>query len=301
MTIDIPTPPSDFDAYWSNTMDELAALPVAPELTLSPLRSTDFATLYEVRLTSIGPYRIFAHFSVPHGEGPFPVLYHTPGYGSVVHIPSFEERQQFVAVALRHRGQRLSDQPFAAAYPGLLTSGLGDNAGYIYRGIVADCCRVIDFLLARPEVDAQKIAVVGNELALFTAALRPQVNALYFTPGLFYAAHQFAQRTTAYPHEELNDYLRTYPERESDVQNTLAYFEPTYFAPRVRAATAMMVGGSGDPFAPAALAPLLDAFSVPVETTQTAYSSYLDGVAQAKWLWARYGLGDPVLPRQWQS
>ena len=56
---------------------------------------------------------------------------------------------------LCHHGQRLAAQPFAAAYPCLLTTGLDDPQTYIYRGIVAHCCRVVDFLLTRPEVDTK--------------------------------------------------------------------------------------------------------------------------------------------------
>ncbi len=300
MTISIPPAPADFDRYWAATLDELAALPIAAELTPIPMRSTDFATLYELRLTSIGPYRIFAYYSVPKGDGPFPVLYHAPGYGSVVHIAAYEERQRYVTVALRHRGQRLSDQPFAAAYPGLLTTGITDPATYVYRGIVADCCRVIDFLLQRPEVDVSRIAVVGDDLALFTAALRSQVDALYFVPTLFYAASQLAPQTGSYPLEEFNDYVRSYPEQAEQVWRTLSYFEPTYFAPKVAADTVLVTGNEGDALSPAVLAPLIQAFARPPELYTTAHSAYRDGVHQASWLSQRYGFGEPLLPPHWQ-
>lgn len=83
--------------------------------------------MYALRLTSLGPYRIFGYLSVPPRQGPFPELLAAPHYGSVNHLPHM------------HRGQRLADQPFAAAYPGLLTLGIEDPRIYIYRGIVADC------------------------------------------------------------------------------------------------------------------------------------------------------------------
>ena len=62
---------SDFDAYWSAVDDELARYPAAPELELSPLRKTDYATVYHLKITSIGPYRLFGYYSVPRGDGPF--------------------------------------------------------------------------------------------------------------------------------------------------------------------------------------------------------------------------------------
>ncbi|RLT38607.1 MAG: hypothetical protein DWI57_11705 [Chloroflexi bacterium] len=141
--------PADFDGYWGAVEEELADLPVAAELTHLPLQSNEHSTVYAARLTSIGPYRLFAWFSIPNGgDGPFATVYQLPGYGSVVHVPPYELRQRYVMLALRHRGQRLSDQPYAAAYPGLLTDGIDDPTTYIYRGIVADCLRGMDFLLA---------------------------------------------------------------------------------------------------------------------------------------------------------
>jgi len=300
MSLQPTAAPADLDGYWSAVMDELAALPVAAELTVNPLRSTEFATLYDLKLTSVGPYRIHAFFSIPTGDGPFPALLLTGGYGSVVHIASYEERQQFVTVSLRARGKRLSDVPHAAAFPGMLTDGIDDPARYVFRGVVADCCRAIDFLLTRPEVDTGKIAVVGDDMALLTAALRPQVDAVYATPTLFYGASQLAPTTDAYPLEELNDYARTYPDQAAAMWRTLSYFDPIHQAAKVKAATVLVTGNDQDLFSPAAVAPLVAAFGRDVEEYVSAHSSYKDGVRQATWLAQRYALGEPVLPPHWR-
>lgn len=289
------TAPADFDTYWSTAMDELDALPPAPELTVMPLRSTDFGTVYDLRLTSIGPYRFFAYYCVPNGDGPFPALVHTPNYGSVVHIPPYEERQRYAVLSLCHRGQRLSDQPFAAAYPGLLTEGIDTPSDYIYRGIVADCCRAIDFLQSRSEVDQTRIAVSGNDLALFTAALRPAISSLYYTPGPFHAAAERVPATSAYPLEEINDYLRAHPERADAVWNTLSYFEPRYMAPRVGAETLLVTGANAN-----ALASLINAFPSPPEQHVATTSGYKDGAHEAGWIAERSGFAEPILPAQWQ-
>ena len=295
MTVVISAKPIDFAPYWAETEKELATLPIAPEVTPIPMRSTDFGTVYGLRLTSLGAYRIFAYYCVPHGPGPFPVLYQLPNYGSVVHVPPYEERQRYISVALCHRGQRLSDQPFAAAYPGLLTTGIDSPQRYIYRGIVADCLRVVDFLATRPEVDQDKLAAVGGDLALITAALRPQVDALYYTPTFFYAAATLTPLTSAYPSEEINDYVRTYPTQAAQVWQTLAYDEPVHFAPKVRAATMLVTGDD-----PTRTTPLVTAFTHTPESYPSAHSSYKDGVHQARWLSARYGLGEPILPEHWR-
>jgi cephalosporin-C deacetylase-like acetyl esterase len=281
-------------------MGELAALPAAPELTVNAIRTNETSTVYDLYLTSIGPYRIYAFFSIPKkGNGPFPAIVHTGGYGSVVHIASFEERQNYVTVALRTRGKRLADKPFAAAFPGLLTTGIDSPESYIYRGIVADCVRVIDFLLTQSAVDASKIAVVGDELALITAALRPEVDALYASTNLFYGVHELAPASNAYPLEEYNDYARAYPERADAMWNTVNYFNPLHFASKVKAETVLVTGNSRDMFSPEVMAPLVQSFGRPVDQVVSAHSSYKDGVQQATWLANRYGLGAPVLPPHW--
>lgn len=294
--------PADFDSYWNAVERELAGLPVAAELTHLPLQSNEHSTVYAVRFTSSGPYRLFAWFSVPTGgDGPFPTLYQHPGYGSVVHVPAYEARQRYAVLALRHRGQRLSDQPYTAAYPGLLTDGIDDPATYIYRGIVADCLRGMDFLLSRPEVDASRIALTGNDLALITAALRPQASALHCSPGLLYNAASLAPKTSAYPLEELNDYTRAYPDRTAALAHTLNYFNPLHFADRVKCETLLVTGNERDFLSPTVLQPLADGLTGPVTRYESAHSSYRDGVQQAKWLSSRFGYSDTLLPAQWQG
>src|SRR6187200_2514897 len=98
-------PPADFGAYWDTLDAELAHFKPAPELDLLPVRCTDFARFYALRLTSIGPYRIFGYYSVPVGAGPFPGLLITPRYGSVNNPPHYDDRARYATLVLMHRGQ----------------------------------------------------------------------------------------------------------------------------------------------------------------------------------------------------
>src|SRR6185295_12218423 len=106
--------PADFDQYWQDTLDTLAGYPACPEIDALPLRTTDFATLYGVRLTSLGPYRVFGYLSVPVGPGPFPAIYYAPKYQSVHEIipqgTANAQRSRYVTFSLAVRG----DVPGAA-------------------------------------------------------------------------------------------------------------------------------------------------------------------------------------------
>ncbi|MGN6484883.1 MAG: acetylxylan esterase, partial [Thermomicrobiales bacterium] len=170
--------PAGVAAFWDAIDAELAAIPAAPEAFEVPLYSTDFATTYRVRFTSIGNYRIAAYISVPHGDGPFPALLAVPGYGSVVTPPQYEDRQRYVVMTLMYRGTRGADWPYAGAFPGLLTDGIADPDAWIYRGILADHLRGLDVLASHPQVDSAHIGLHGNDVALLIAARRPAVSAV---------------------------------------------------------------------------------------------------------------------------
>ena len=286
--------PQDFDQYWKKVEDELASIQPAAERTELQLRSAPEAKVYGLKLTSLDHYRIFAYFCVPSGKGPFPVIYRLPNYGSVVHIPPFEERCKYISVALCHRGQRLSDQPFAAKYPGLLTSGIDSQRNYIYRSIVADCLRVMDYLVSCDDVDSQKISLIGGDLALFTAALRDSASVLFYTPSLFYKALHKATATQNYPLEEFNDYLRSFPESIDQISQTLAYFEPMNFASRVKSEVMLMEESEGD------ANDLAVSFARYIERSGSKHSSYKDGVVLAEWLSKKLQTGETLVPMHWR-
>ncbi len=244
--------PSNFDSYWDNVDAELAALPAQPVIEELPLRSNEYSTVYALRLTSIGPYRIFGYLCVPTGDGPFPALLQTPRYGSVNHIPDYNDRLRYVCLQIMHRGQRLADQPYAAAYPGLMTEGIDDPEEYIYRGIVADCLRAAEFLLSRADVDSNRVTIQGDDLALITAARRSGF-ALVNAAGLtFYELADRRHESSAYPVEEVNEYCRAFPDRTAAVESTLAYFDPLHHAQALDADVILSVAGDSTRYAPLA-------------------------------------------------
>jgi cephalosporin-C deacetylase len=300
------TKPMDFEPYWQQTLDDLARHPARPELELLPLRSTDFASLYGVRLTSLGPYRLYGYLSLPTGRGPFPAIYYAPKYQSVLEIipqgTANLQRSAYITFALAGRGQRGSDSPYAAMFPGLLTDGIDDAESYIFRGLAADSVRGLEFLLTRPELDPSRVVVVGNDLALITAALHPGATQVVTTPTLFFRTAEIAPKTQAYPLEEINDYLRTFPGKAAAVRQTLAYFDLAALAPRVRATTLLMAGPAGSTLDAQSLAPLVTALPASVTVHESEQSSYKDGLYAEQWMAKQCRVADVqrILPEHWR-
>jgi len=293
--------------YWQHALNDLARCPARPEIEPLPLRSTDFATLYGVRLSSFGPYRLFGYLSIPKGAGPFPAIYYTPKYQSVLEIipqgTANLQRSRYVTFSLAGRGQRNADSPFAAMFPGLLTDGIDNAASYPFRGIVADSIRGLEFLLTRREVDHARVVVAGNDIALITTALAKGATHVVTAPALFYRTAELAPKTQAYPLEEINDYLRLHPARAEAMRRTLAHFDLAALAPRVSAATLVMAGAPGSLLDAAAFRPLTAALKGPVTVYESQQSLYKDGLYSERWMAERCGIADVqnILPEHWRD
>lgn len=272
----------EFDTYWAGIDDELGQLPARPVLEPVPSRTTDEAAFYTVRLTSVGPYRIFGYLSIPGGPGPFPALLATPRHGSVNHVPHPNDRSRYVVFAVMHRGQRLADEGLVAPYPGLLTLGIADPGEYIYRGIVADCLRAAEFLLGLAEVDPDRVAVSGDDLALLIAARRPGFSTVRLADLLFYRAMEARLLSGLYPIEELNDHLRTGADERS-VADTLSYFDPLRHAAAVTARTLVSTDNLDW------CAPLVDTLP-DAETYRITHQDGTDNDAVDAWLAGRLGV-----------
>ncbi|MCE2439485.1 MAG: acetylxylan esterase [Candidatus Latescibacteria bacterium] len=292
------TRPEDFDAYWNCTMKALDATPMAPEEELMPIRSTAYSTTYGVRFTSVGPYRLFGYLSIPHGEGPFPTLVYLTRLQSVVEpLPqgdAVEKLGQFLVFAMAARGQRNADRPYAASFPGLFMDGIEDPAGYVMRGIVADCCRAVDYVLTRPEADHRRMVGIGqNEMPLLAAALRGGLTHLVASPSFYYGTLDRAAGTESYPLEEVNEYLRQFPDRRAMVARTVSYFDPLFFAPRITVPT--LLWGSRP-----VLGAMVESMPGRAEVRASEHSRYRDGVFQERWVARQLGLKDVILPAHWR-
>lgn len=284
-------------------LDELASIQAAPEVEPLPIRSTSYADCYTVHLTSVGPYRIFAYLSIPHGQGPFPARCYLPRYATVVEpIPQGAPnglRARYVTLSVGVRGSRMANQPYTADIPGWYTEDIDNPRSYVFRGIVADCCRGLQYLASRPEVDPSRVVAIGNDLSIIAAALTLHVTHVVCNPALFYRSAELAPTTEFYPLEEINDYLRLYPDRKDAVHDTLNRFDLRWFAPQVNVPTLVAEAGLAGAMTGDVLAPLGELLSQG-DVRGSQHSAYKDGLDTEQWIARHTGFSEPILPEHWQ-
>ena len=289
---------ADRNAYWAGVADEVYGLADSSvNVEELPERSNDECVAYGVQYQGIGGYPLFAYLTLPRGDGPYVPLFQTTGYASVVGVPTRERSVKYAVFAPCHRGQRLADSGYQAAYPGLLTDGLPGASSYVWRSVVADSLRAIDVFLGRPEVDGSNLAIAGNDLSALLASLRPDVKSLLVvTPLLLLDGPGRASGTFAYPLQEYNDFHRTYGNQWGEALETLSLYDPIGGATDIFANT-MIACVSGEKSAADLLAATIPGGA---DVYVNIGRGFIDHAAQENWLADATGAPrtpGPFLPR----
>ena len=238
--------PSSPSAFWEQTEAQLAETP--PDITLErdAFYSQPEWDVFRMRYSSSGGHRLYAWFSVPHGDGPFPALVRMPDYSSVHDIIYTSLRHRAVVMNPTYRGQRNSDGMIRAAYPGLLTDGIDSADTYTLLGAYADALRAVDVLLAQTQASVGTIALtgagLGATLALATAAHRSGLAAVAADTPMALGHPTALQPGLGYPLGELGDYLRAHPDRLDAVAGITSLVDPMGFAGSVQAPVLMSAG-----------------------------------------------------------
>lgn len=281
----------DFDAFWARTLEENARTPVNARF-----RAIDYPTrggqVFEVFYDGWRGAQICGWYVQPAGDGPFPALVQYHGYsGSKMDVYRYLmwTLQGYAVLAVDVRGQSgNSTDPTCYSgghVTGWMTQGIMDPEEYYYRGVYMDCVRAIDAVASRPEVDAERIGVMGMSqgggLTLATAALdqRPVVA----LPEMPYLCHykRAVDMAVRNPYLEIADYLRRWPEREEQVWCTLSYFDNLNLAARIRCPVLMDVGLKDDICPPSTVYAVYNKITAPKEIKVFPYHNH--EVVEALW------------------
>jgi hypothetical protein len=119
------------------------------------------------------------------------------------------------------------------------------------------------------------------------------------TAPFWYRLAEMAAGTEAYPYEEINDYLRTFPDDREAVGRTLALVDPRFQAGRVTAAVQINRDRENRFADDAWLEPLVAGIDADVSFYDVTHEGQTDHDANDAWMAGRLG-AEPVA-RSWQA
>lgn len=242
----------DLDAFWERTIEEV--------------NSTDFrydkreratflsnAVAYDVTFTGFAGTTIHGLYIKPSQmDGPVPCLLQFPGYTMPKSDP--EQYAKWISMgisvfAVDVRGQGGATGNTLGSSHGMVkgwvTEGILDLDHCYYKAIAVDNLRAMRWALEQPDIDTDRIAVLGGSqgggLALLVAAFSPRVrcvvadipNLCHMDWGVLYSTSSLA---------EVAEFCRSFSEHTSTVLKNLSYFDMLNLADRIKVPVLMSVG-----------------------------------------------------------
>jgi cephalosporin-C deacetylase len=254
--------PSDFDAYWRESLQELDDTPPTPELIPNRTVTPRHAECFDLWFTGVGGARIHAKYLRPRettqqSKLPAALLFH--GYSS--NSGDWTDKLGLVGeglcvAALDCRGQgglsEDSGQVKGNTLQGHIIRGLdeADPKKLLFRSIFLDTAQLARVVMSLPEVDPKRVGATGGSqggaLTLACAALEPRIKrAASIFPFLCDYQRVWELDLAKDAYQELRNYFRLFDprhEREQEVFTKLGYIDCQYLAPRIRAETLMYTG-----------------------------------------------------------
>lgn len=245
----------DFDAFWTETLKELAAVPLKYELVPYdyPVKGVK---VYNVTYTSFNNATINGWLAVPDTPGKHPgmVLFH--GYNWAfegnIHDTVNMALRGYVTFQMLVRGQQGTSMDnviySGGSVTGWMTRGILSPYEYYYRAVYADTVRALEMLASFDGVDAGRIGVMGGSqggaLTLVAAALSDIPKVAVSDYPYLSNFNRAIDITPDGPYGELNEYFRrnSNPEIERKAKLTLSYFDVMNLAPRIKCHTLITMG-----------------------------------------------------------
>lgn len=172
--------PADFDAFWNSMKQQLAAVPMNPNISF--YSSTSRSTTYRVNLANIEGRRVYGWLTIPNGEGPFPASLVMPSFGSgPFHVRPRDhtaEHTGMIIFAISIHNAEPDQGDFNAYQP----NDISKREGNYYRFALMGAVRAIDYIYTRPEFDGNNMMVMGvsqgGGLSISVAGLDNRIKAM---------------------------------------------------------------------------------------------------------------------------
>lgn len=236
----------DIPTFWRDTLTRLKSEPIEAKET--PLRDPLPYRTSRIEYRSLGGIRVVAHLAIPIRGGeqprPLPAIVTIPGYGGTQQGVMLAECQRGYAILQVYpRSQGPSADLWKIDGPDKLTWHSDNPEGAYYQGAYADVIRGVDYLLTRPDIDQNRIAIVGTSqgggIALAVASLDPRLKTVVAHVPFLCDMRQ-AARTDKSLIKQLLDQAKA---NDNQHLKTLDYFDPLNLVPALRIPALVSSGG----------------------------------------------------------
>lgn len=246
------TKQSDHETFWRTTLKDARdqLLNVQLKEISYPIEEIQ---AYELTYHGYDETPIHAHYILPrHHQGDLPCIIMFHGYGgnkkSISHYMKWLI-QGYAVLAVDCRGH--GDSPDYSQYTtdrmaSWVTKGILDKNEYYYRKVYVDAVRAVDVVCARPEVDHERIAIMGGSmgggttLAVATLDDRPKL-AIADMPNMCDLELAISQKTEG-SLMFVDDLLHRYPDSIEQVYTTLTYFDHLNLASNIKCRIRLSAG-----------------------------------------------------------
>ncbi|RYZ99483.1 MAG: hypothetical protein EOP47_16640 [Sphingobacteriaceae bacterium] len=244
--------PADFDQFWSNTKADLAKVQPQYKITERPELAKNDLTVYLFEMKSFGDVTVRGWLTIPKGKKnqKWPVWIGLPGY-QIESKPIYGANEMAV-LTLDVRGQGMSKDVISVANKkDFINLGIEDKNTYVYRGVLMDCIRAIDFACSRPNLDSEAISVTGGSaggfLALALVSLDNRVTLCSADNPVFSDWRSLVGKKE-WPMSDIEAHAKK-DSSLPQVLNTLDYFDLKNFVSNIKCPVLMGIGLL-DPLAP---------------------------------------------------
>jgi cephalosporin-C deacetylase len=179
--------PSDFDSFWSSTLDEARKVSLEPTRRLLPERCTDQVNVYEVSFQNIRQNsRTYGILCIPTKPGKYPALLRVPGAGVRPYQGDvWTASQGAITLEIGIHGvpvtmeQKVYDNLMEGAVNCYWEANMDSRERQYYRRVVVGAARAIDYIASLDEWNGKSLGVTGSSqggfLSLACAALDKRV------------------------------------------------------------------------------------------------------------------------------
>ena len=242
--------PADFDAFWDQTLTELAAVPMEATITAIPEASNELRRSFRVEYKSLGGVTVGGILCQPVKPGKYRTYIDYMGYGADPYNYDPSANPEAVEFLVSVRDQGIFKAPDAVR--DWMERGLQSKEDNYYRGAFCDVIRAIDFICSLGTVDKEHIFARGESqggaFTWISASLDHRVAAI--APAVpFLSDYPDYEKIVWWPMWEVMEAADAQGIDRNAVRDMLRYFDVKNFTDKITCPV-LMAFGLQDPTCP---------------------------------------------------